>query len=175
MVDNFPYVSSDYFSEKYQPFDLSVTKEEIYKTGKPEFRNEIEYLYVIEGQGKIEINHQVITIQQGDFIQLMPYHVHRFIFEEKEIIHMFRIRFSIGLLIYTSTNQENYLKSIGYLVNALSVVSLDDHGRRRVTFICEEMIFEKNKKSTGLEALSISINFINILCLLLTSTSSKER
>lgn len=157
MPTNFPYVSSDYFSEKYQPFELHLKKETIRKTTHLQFRNEIEYLYVLSGKGKIEINSEIASISQGDFIQLMPYHVHRFVFESNQFIKIYRIRFSLGLLLYTSTNQKNYLKSIHSIENALPVVRLGERSQNRLVFMCEELYFEKTRLDENLESFHISL------------------
>ena len=162
MTDNFPYISGDYFSEKYQPFELTLTNETLFKTEKEHFRNEIEYIFVSDGLGSIEINGAVVSIKKGDFIQLMPYHVHRFIFEKEESIQIVKIRFSIGLLLYTSTNKKNYLKSIQSLENSIPVVHLNERFQRRLAFIFEETNFDINEGKKGLETLYISlISFIS--------------
>ncbi len=162
MITNFPYISGDYYSEKYKPFELKLTLETISKTEILQFRNEIEYIYVCEGKGKIEVNGAKISIENGNFIQLMPYHVHRFIFFGDETIKIYRIRFSMGLLLYTSTNKKNYLNSIQTLENVLPVVYLNERFQRRLLFICEETMFDIKERRSDLEPLYIAlISFIS--------------
>lgn len=163
-MDNFPYISSDYFSEKLKPKELHLTKETISRSTQKVFRDEIEFLYVLSGTGRIEINNLSTTITAGDFIQLMPYHVHRFLLAANETIQCYRIRFSIGLLLLVSTNQSTYLRSIQRIDNAIPVVPLKPRYRQHITYLCAELETEFQLTPDNHEPLNLAlISFISYI------------
>ena len=158
MTTNFPYISADYYSEKFKPRDLILQKETIKKTEAKTYRDEIEFLYIYEGVGKIEINEQLFDVKIGDLLQLMPYHVHRFIMEHDECISLYKVRFSIGLLLLTSTNTSLYLQSIKNIEKTLPISSLSQRSQRQMEFLCEEIYIEKQENhNQELDALHLSL------------------
>lgn len=158
MTTNFPYISADYYSEKFKPRDLILQKETIKKTGVKTYRDEIEFLYIYDGFGKIEINEQLFDVKIGDFLQLMSYHVHRFIMEHDECISLYKVRFSIGLLLLTSTNTSLYLQSIKNIEKTLPISSLSQRSQRQMEFLCEEIYIEKQENhNQELDALHLSL------------------
>ncbi|MGX6978876.1 helix-turn-helix domain-containing protein [Vagococcus elongatus] len=163
-MNNFPYISSDYFSEKFKPKELRLTKETMSRSSQKVFRDEIEFIYILSGAGRIEINDLSIAVTAGDFIQLMPYHVHRFLLKPKEKIQFYRIRFSIGLLLLVSTNQRNYLRSIKKIDNAIPIVSLKSRYRKQIEFLCGELDEEFKLSADTHEPLNLAlISFISYI------------
>lgn len=157
IANNFPYTSVDYFSQKFKPTDLSIQKETIAKSEKTHYRDEIEFLIILAGTATIKINHTSFQISQGDFIQLMPYHVNQLIISEKQPIKLYRIRFSIGLLLLISTDKTRYLKAIKNLDRSLPITSLDEEARKKIEFLCESVYQEKQLTNGNMEALHISL------------------
>ncbi|WP_414839199.1 AraC family transcriptional regulator [Carnobacterium sp. TMP28] len=157
MVENFPYASVDYFSKKFKPTDLSIQKEKIRKSEARHYRDEIEFLVILTGSGEIEINHTTFSVVQGDFIQLMPYHVTRLLISEKSPIELYRIRFSIGLLLLISTDKTRYLNAIKNIDKSIPIASLDEKARRQVEFLCESVYAEKQTTNENLDVLHISL------------------
>lgn len=163
-MDNFPYISSDYFSEKFKPKELHLTKETMGKSSRKVFRDEIEFIYIFRGTGRIEINDLSTVVKAGDFIQLMPYHVHRFLLKPEEQIQFYRIRFSIGLLLLVSTNQTSYLRSIQKTDNAIPIVSLKQRYRSQIEFLCSELDEEFKRSADNHEPLNLAlISFISYI------------
>lgn len=163
MKPTFPYISSDYFSDEFKPYQLSIWQETVTKTPKKHYRDEIEFIIVQSGNCEIEINNTLIDIETGDLIQLMPYHINRFIVKSGKKLQIFRIRFSIGLLLLTSTNQTMYLKAIRNIDANIPVVHLNLRSRKTAIFLCTEIKHEKeNPMVENQELLHISlISFLN--------------
>lgn len=157
MVTNFPYTGVDYFSQKFKPTDLSIKKETIRKTENVHYRDEIEFVIILSGSAEIEINNTVFPLIAGDFIQLMPYHVNRLIVSEKEPLQLFRIRFSIGLLLLISTDKTRYLEAIKNLDRSLPILSLDEETKNQIEFMCESVYAQKQLMNGNVEALHISL------------------
>lgn len=157
MVTNFPYTGVDYFSQKFKPTDLSIKKEMIRKTENVHYRDEIEYIIILSGSAEIEINNTAFPLIAGDFIQLMPYHVNRLIISEKEPLQLFRIRFSIGLLLLISTDKTRYLNAVKNLDRSLPIMSLDEDTRKQVEFMCESVYAQKQLMNGNMEALHVSL------------------
>ena len=157
MAENFPYASVDYFSKKFKPTDLSIQKEIIRKSEKRHYRDEIEFLIILSGKAEIEINHTLFSITQGDFIQLMPYHVNKLVITEKNSIELYRIRFSIGLLLLISTDKSRYLNSIKNIDKSIPIASLDEKASSQVEFLCESVYSEKQRSSENMDALHLSL------------------
>ncbi|MER2174437.1 MAG: AraC family transcriptional regulator [Carnobacterium sp.] len=157
MVNNFPYTSVDYFSQKFKPTDLSIKKETINKSEAVHYRDEVEFLVILEGVAAIEINNTQFPLSQGDFIQLMPYHVNRLLVSGKQSVKLFRIRFSIGLLLLISTDKTRYLNAIKQLDRSIPVISLDETARKQIEFLCESIYTEKQQTNENMEALHISL------------------
>lgn len=157
MPDNFPYTSVDYFSQKFKPTDLSIQKETLYKSESNHYRDEIEFLIILTGKAEIMINNTIFPIAEGDFIQLMPYHVNKLLIHKKEPLQLFRIRFSIGLLLLISTNKTRYLNAIENLDKSIPVISLDAQAKKQVEFLCETVYAEKQLMNRDMEALHISL------------------
>ena len=157
MVENFPYASVDYFSKKFKPTELSIQKETIRKSEKRHYRDEIEFLIILSGKAEIEINHTLFSITQGDFIQLMPYHVNKLVITEKNPIELYRVRFSIGLLLLISTDKRRYLNSIKNIDKSIPIASLDEKASSQVEFLCESVYSEKQRSSENMDALHISL------------------
>ena len=157
MTENFPYASVDYFSKKFKPTDLSIRKEKIRKSEARHYRNEIEYIIILSGSAEIEINHTIFSIGQGDFIQLMPYHVNKLLINEKSSIELYRIRFSIGLLLLISTDKTRYLNAIKNIDKSIPIASLDEQASNQVEFLCESVYNEKQKTNDNIDVLHISL------------------
>lgn len=165
MVNHFPYISSDYLSEAFKPTELAIHQITMAQSERAHYRNEIEFILIIKGQASIEINQLQFDLQPGNLIQLMPYHVHRFIIEQGQSLAIIQIRFSIGLLLLTSTNRQTYLKSIKKLDTNVPIIKLPHHAFSQLRVLCQEVIYEKQEAAaTNFEALHISlISFISYL------------
>lgn len=157
MTENFPYTSVDYFSQKFKPADLSIRKETITKSETKHYRNEIEFLIILSGAAAIEINNTSFSINEGDIIQLMPYHVNRLLISGKQSLELYRIRFSIGLLLLISTDKTRYLNAIKNLDRSIPITSVDENTRKQIEFLCETVYVEKQTNLGNMEALHISL------------------
>lgn len=158
MTSNFPFIGSDYFSEQFKPTDLTITNQVYTQTGKNHYRDEIEFILITQGHAHIEINGSLISVVRGDLVQLMPYHVHRFVLSHPEKLTTIRIRCSIGLLLMTSTNRTMYLKAIRELDHSLPIIHLTTAAKDQVAHICESVISEHQQfANTNFESLNIAL------------------
>lgn len=164
MTENYPYTSVDYLSENFKPKELILTRELLKKSTKQNFRNEVMFIYVKNGQAQIEINAQIHDVIQGDFIQIMPYHVHRFILRPTEIIEIIRCTFSIGLLLLISNNKKNYIEAIKQIDNAMPIVQLKERAQKQLIVMCEEIYLDQQDFLDNQEELNISL--VSFLCYL---------
>ena len=122
MVKNYPFVASHYFSENFKPQDLSLTYQHIQATQTPHFYNEVEFIFIVSGKGEIAINGQLFAIKEGDLIHLLPYHVHQLILADNQSVECFRIRFSLGLLLLSSVNEDNYLSALIHMDYTVPII-----------------------------------------------------
>lgn len=157
MLTNLPYTSADYLSERFKPTNLVIKKEVISKTQSVHYHDEIEYLYILEGSGIIEINQTELAIQQGDLIQLMPYHVNRLMVKDDQLIKLFRIQFSIGLLLFVNTDKTRYLDAVRNIDKSLPILSLKEKDGEQITFLCDIVLKEKGREVGDTELLHISL------------------
>lgn len=172
MTNHIPYAAVDYFTDQYTPHQLTLSLETCKKTEKKRFRDEIEFLYIVEGTAKIEINQERFEIQSGDLIQLMPYHVHRFLLSEKEEIRFYRIRFSIGLLLMGSVNKERYIDAVKQTGQAVPIFALSDEWQEQLLMFCHLVMQENTVKNPYTETLNLS--FVSLLAYTVQKFPSKK-
>lgn len=158
MPSNFPYTSSDYFSEDLRPLGLDISMQTYTETEQPHYRDEVEFLLIRKDNGQIDINNTLMKISEGDLIQLMPYHVHHFVLNESQQLNIIRIRCSIGLLLMTSTNRKMYLNAVKRLDKQLPIIHLNDRDQKKLETFCNEIISERKiSRNTAPEPLSIAL------------------
>jgi AraC-like DNA-binding protein len=162
MASNFPYISSDYFSQQFKPTDLDIVTKNYTTTESRHYRDEIEFALIIHGQGKVDINNILVDVSEGDLIQLMPYHVHRFVLTKSQQLIVIRIRCSIGLLLMTATNRMTYLKAIKRLDRQLPIIHLQSHAKKQLEFLCEGVMHE-HQAALGVPLESLNIALIAFL------------
>ena len=112
MVETFPYVGADYYSDHFRANQLKIAKEQLNTKEQLVHRDEIEFIYIDNGEGRININGTLFSVQAGDLLLLMPYHVRGLIPEKKSTIDLYRVTFSIGLMLLDNTNRELYLAKV---------------------------------------------------------------
>lgn len=154
-MKNFPYVSADYYSDNFKPHDLEIKKEIINNARGPLHRDEIEFIYIVFGRAKILINGTSFSIESQDLLLLMPYHVY-LIETIDQTLEVYRITFSLGLLLLINTNKKVYLEQMNKLDKVLPIKRLSAEENKQVSFICEEVYREKQLKKTGTDALNIA-------------------
>lgn len=152
-----PYVSTDYYSQHFHPNELRIEKETLRKSEKLVHRDEIECIYVISGQGELRINGSTFSISEGTLVLLMPYHIHGFQLQKGKTLEIYRITFSIGLLLLTSTNRKAYLKEMKYANQKLPIMVLNERQKKQVVFTCEEVYWEKQQASENTDALNLML------------------
>lgn len=157
MIETFPYVGADYYSDHFRANQLEIRKEQLTVNEPFKHRDEIEFVYIDSGAGQININGTHFTVQAGDLLLLMPYHVHGFILEKENIIDVYRVRFSIGLLLLDNTNRELYLAKVKRMDQVSPIKSLSTRERGQVKFMCEEVFQEKKLNQHLTESLNLSL------------------
>lgn len=157
MPTNFPFTSVDYYTEHFGTSGLRITEEELTITESKRFRDEIEFIIIESGSGQLEINNSVISVLKNLLIQLMPYHVHRFILEPNEQIKFIRIRASLGLLLLTATDKRRYQEALTALDKTWPLVLLDKSDSENLIHFCGTVMKEKNNLINNCQALNISL------------------
>ncbi|MDE1547796.1 AraC family transcriptional regulator [Jeotgalibaca caeni] len=175
MSKNYPYVGGHYFSENFRPQDLCLTYESLVKSESRLFRNEVEFIFVVSGTGKIEINGSLFPVKAGNLIHLLPYHIHRFVIEKGQALTFYRMRFSLGLLLLSSVNEKNYLSHFKDLDQVVSIMSLPKRKIHLLTALCEEVLYEKQHAHTSFENLHLSlVSFIAYFMQTISGTSQSD-
>lgn len=164
MLKNYPYVGSHYFSQNFKPQDLTIKKEALTKTEARLSHNEVEFIFIEAGEAEIEINGAFFPIEKGNLIHLLPYHVHRIILKKQQQLKIYRIHFSLGLLLLSSMNEKSYLSSIRHLDYIVPIITLNSRKEKQLAFFCEEVLYEKTQTANSFETLHIAlISFISYL------------
>lgn len=162
MSKNYPYVSGHYFSENFRPQDLLLTYETVVKTENRLFCNEVEFIFIISGTGHIDINGKLFPVRENHLIHLLPYHIHRFVLDAGESLTIYRIRFSLGLLLLSSVNEKHYLSHVNHLDSIISILPLPERKVNLLTALCEDVLYEKKHAHTSFENLHLSlVSFIS--------------
>ncbi|MBU5594571.1 AraC family transcriptional regulator [Amphibacillus sp. MSJ-3] len=157
MIETFPYVGADYYSDHFRANQLKIVKEQLNTKEQLVHRDEIEFIYIDNGKGRININGTLFPVQAGDLLLLMPYHVRGLIAKKDSTIDLYRITFSIGLLLLTNTNRELYLAKVKEMDQVSPIKSLSTRERSQVTFICEEVFQEKKLNQHLTESLNLAL------------------
>lgn len=157
MVETFPYVGADYYSDHFRANQLKIAKEQLNTKEQLVHRDEIEFIYIDNGEGRININGTLFSVQAGDLLLLMPYHVRGLIPEKKSTIDLYRVTFSIGLMLLDNTNRELYLAKVKKMDQVSPIKSLSTREQRQVTFICEEVFQEKKLNQYLTESLNLAL------------------
>lgn len=155
MIETFPYVGADYYTDHFRANQLEITKQQLTVNEQLKHKDEIEFVYIVNGSGQININGTRFAVQAGDLLLLMPFHVHGLIPEKS--LDLYRVRFSIGLMLLDSTNRELYLTKVKKMDQVSPIKSLSSREQRQVKFICEEIFQEKKLNQTLTESLNLSL------------------
>ena len=155
MIETFPYVGADYYTDHFRANQLEITKEKLTVIEQLRHNDEIEFVYIVSGAGQININGTRFAVQTGDLLLLMPYHVHGLIPDKS--LDLYRVRFSIGLMLLDSTNRELYLAKVKKMDQVSPIKSLSAREQAQVTFICEEVFQEKKLNQHLTESLNLSL------------------
>ena len=154
---NYPYTAGDYISHKFKPTELLIEKETIYFSETMHFKDEIEFIIILDGTGEIEINHCTSLIEKGMLIQLMPYHVNRIIIPLNQSIKLYRIRFSIGLFLLINIDKSKYLEIIEKIDQISPILVLDSESFMEVCMLCKIVCKEKQNYNQYMGALHVSL------------------
>jgi AraC-like DNA-binding protein len=155
--DNLPYVSSDYITENFHPNQLRIQQETIRADETIHHKNEVEFIYVCSGSGSILINGNLFSITTGDLLFLQPYHVNALRLQPGQVLTIYRITFSLGLLLLISTNRQEYLAAIKQVEDARPILSLAKPQRKQVLFLCNEIYIEKQQNHEMNNNLNVSL------------------
>lgn len=164
MAKNYPYVSTHYFSKNFAPQELVIEEKILTNTGSWHFRNESEFIFILDGTGRLEVNGLVLPLQKNQLLQLSPYHVSRLRSTDKEKLHIFRLYFSLGLLLIASANEKTYLTSMKELEQAFPLYELTEKKGDHLRDLCQDLL-EEQQKGKKMENLNISlVSYIMYLC-----------
>jgi AraC-like DNA-binding protein len=156
-ADNFPYTNTDYLSDHYKPTQLTVKKVTVTASTTLHYRDEVEFLLIVSGAARIEINHTLFDVQPNQLIQLMPFHVHRFLVPAGQQVSYFRLRLSLGLLIFSSTNKQAYLEIMKNLDKNVPIATLNTRSVEQLSSLLNEAIEEEARGTVSLENLNLAI------------------
>lgn len=153
----FPYVSGDYYSEKFANNELRITKEILTQSEAHIHRDEIEFIYIYKGNGTLMINGNLFDVSKGNLALLMPYHIHSFILEPTETLSFYRIRFSIGFLLLTSMNRKQYLESMLDIHGPVTILNVPKLKQELVLNLCKEVVEEHSIVNQETGTLDVSL------------------
>ena len=153
----FPYVSGDYYSEKFANNELRITKEILTQSEAPIHRDEIEFIYIYKGNGTLMINGNLFDVSKGNLALLMPYHIHSFILEPTETLSFYRIRFSIGFLLLSSMNRKQYLESMLDIHGPVTILNVPKLKQELVLNLCKEVVEEHSIVNQETGTLDVSL------------------
>lgn len=153
----FPYVSGDYYSEKFANNELRITKEILTQSEVPIHRDEIEFIYIYKGSGTLMINGNLFDVSKGSLALLMPYHIHSFILEPTETLSFYRIRFSIGFLLLSSMNRKQYLESMLDIHGPVTILNVPKLKQELVLNLCKEVVEEHSIVNQETGTLDVSL------------------
>lgn len=146
----------NYFSQHFDPSQLSITLETWREDQSNYFADEIELLLVVDGAITISINDETFQIQPGYLIQLMPYHV-RNIQLLSPTVTIYRIYFSLGLFLLTATNKENYLAVLKKLQHNVPYIQLSNAQQQHIKLLLESHIADAQSEDSALRLLNLSL------------------
>ncbi|MGM0238957.1 AraC family transcriptional regulator [Enterococcus sp. AZ103] len=146
----------NYFSQHFDPSQLSITLETWREDQNNYFTDEVELLLVIEGSFTISINEEPFQIHAGCLLQLMPYHV-RNIQLLSSTVTVYRIYFSLGLFLLTATNKENYLAVLKKLQHNVPYIQLSSTQQQHIKLLLESHIADAQSEDSTLRLLNLSL------------------
>lgn len=160
MTDNYPYVSTHYFSKNFAPQELAI--EEKVLTGKTEwtFQNESEFIYILAGRGSIEVNGLAVPLAKNQLLQLSSYHVHRLVGDTAEPLHYIRLYFSLGLLLLSATNEKAYLHTVKELEQGFPLYDLSTTRAAHLENLCRDLLAEQQ---LGHQVVNLNITVVSYI------------
>lgn len=118
-------------------FKISTCEIDIKERHLPHYNDEIEILYVTDGQLELVVNNQAFIMHPGDFAMLLPFHVHATQPLDLGSTRAYYCHFSMGLLLYSSATivMQKYIKSIQNKNNIIQALNEEERNAAERIFI----------------------------------------
>jgi len=109
--DKIEYFSAaEYMHVEPVSTDINFSQEEIELPEATHGHDDIELIYVISGTGTLMINGISHTLADGSMAHLLQYHIHSISPDKGSTLHIYRCRYSLGILMTFSLTQRSQKK-----------------------------------------------------------------
>ena len=157
MGTNLPYTSVEYLSANFKPNELKLNAFELSHTTSLQYCDEFDFILITAGQGVLEINGQLFSVEANELIELAPFHVHHFILSDGQKLCGYRIQLSLGLLVLTAADRRTYLNTINNLDLTIPIINLDQAASKQLLTMIKLVIQEQQNNTLGISGLNISL------------------
>lgn len=89
------------YHDNYKEQEIILEEQVLAQPGKPGFHEQVELLYVQDGEGELEVNGLCYPMKRGSFFCLYAHHFHG-VTRIKQPVRVFSVKFYIGLFMYRS-------------------------------------------------------------------------
>ncbi len=151
-----PYTSASYFQDNLKIFEVFSVSEELSRKEQVHFHDEIEMLFLAEGQAVLTVNGVDFPLAQNGMAWLFPFHVHALRPAGKSKIKVYTCRYSLAILIYLKINRSHVPFSISILEYAPPCLNIDKDKQQQVRGLFEDIIAENESRATDYELVVLS-------------------
>lgn len=151
-----PYTSAHYFQDNLRVFEVFSAVEEVSRKEGPHFHDEIEMLYLVEGNGTLTVNGVAFALEAGSMAWLLPFHVHAIEPAAKRKLKMYVCRYSLGMLIYLKVDQQHTPLSIAVLEYGPPCLQLAKEEQPQARALFEDILAENESRDLAYELVLFS-------------------
>lgn len=151
-----PYTGAYYFQESLRLTEILAGEQTVRLPQQPHLFDDIEMFLVTGGEGILTVNGVELTLPEGSFAWLFPFHVRSLRPKGKEPLHMSFCRFSLGMLLYMNISQRYMQMSISALEYAPPCLPLGPEDAAAVAEIFRELNRETERQEQDCELVQLS-------------------
>jgi len=127
-TEKIPYFSgAEYMQVQPASTEIKLFQEDITSEEPTHGHDDIEFVLVLKGCGTLTINGIPHTLTAGTMAHLLPYHIHSIKPNKKELLHIFRCRYSLGTLMTFSLTHRAQQKDKYIFEFGSPVIPCDKH------------------------------------------------
>ncbi|MFT8393825.1 MAG: helix-turn-helix domain-containing protein [Liquorilactobacillus ghanensis] len=128
----------EYRNAKLSPLKIKLVCRKLAIADKNlHYHNELVFILAIKGSAILQINDNQISISQGFFCLLEPYHLHRLFNIKQENFVYLSVEFPLALALLISQNKKVYQTTMKFLQQSLPLIYLSESVQKKVLAYCQ--------------------------------------
>lgn len=94
------YSFAEYTQSDLSLADFSIIEEDLLRSEELHAHDFIEMIYILSGEGQLEVNDEIYELSAGALLRLFPFHIHRLKKTKQAELSYIRLLFPLSVLLY---------------------------------------------------------------------------